>query len=144
MERAVSYTHLDVYKRQTESRLIALAAWMRENYGSTMIQALRTVLPIQEKIKAKEKKYICLDISEEAGTQLLKELEQTRFKARTRLLRELLEKKRLDYTHAAKELGTTSAVVKKFQEQGIIRIEYDEIMRTSLNTGCLLYTSRCV
>ena len=54
----------------TESRLIALAAWMRENYGSTMIQALRTVLPIQEKIKAKEKKYICLDISEEAGTQL--------------------------------------------------------------------------
>ena len=40
----------------TESRLIALAAWMRENYGSTMIQALRTVLPIQEKIKAKEKK----------------------------------------------------------------------------------------
>lgn len=119
----------------TESRLIVLAAWMRENYGSTMIQALRTVLPIQEKIKAKEKKYICLDISEEAGTQLLKELEQTRFKARTRLLRELLEKKRLDYTHAAKELGTTSAVVKKFQEQGIIRIEYDEIMRTSLNTG---------
>ena len=119
----------------TESRLIALAAWMRENYGSTMIQALRTVLPIQEKIKAKEKKYICLDISEEAGMQLLKELEQTRFKARTRLLRELLEKKRLDYTHAAKELGTTSAVVKKFQEQGIIRIEYDEIMRTSLNTG---------
>ena len=119
----------------TETRLIALAAWMRENYGSTMIQALRTVLPIQEKIKAKEKKYICLDISEEAGTQLLKELEQTRFKARTRLLRELLEKKRLDYTHAAKELGTTSAVVKKFQEQGIIRIEYDEIMRTSLNTG---------
>ena len=119
----------------TESRLIALAAWMRENYGSTMIQALRTVLPIQEKIKAKEKKYICLDISEEAGTQLLKELEQTRFKARTRLLRELLEKKRLDYTQAAKELGTTSAVVNKFQEQGIIRIEYDEIMRTSLNTG---------
>ena len=60
----------------TESRLIALAAWMRENYGSTMIQALRTVLPIQEKIKAKEKKYICLDISEEAGTQLLKEPEE--------------------------------------------------------------------
>ena len=49
---------------------------------------------------------------------MLKELEQTRFKARTRLLRELLEKKRLDYTHAAKELGTTSAVVKKFSGAG--------------------------
>ena len=40
----------------TESRLIILAAWMRENYGSTMIQALKTVLPIQEKIRAKEKR----------------------------------------------------------------------------------------
>ena len=117
----------------TESRLIALAAWMRENYGSTMIQALRTVLPVQEKIRAKEKKYICLAISEDAGCQMLKELEQTRFKARTRLLRELLEKKRLDFTRASKELGATSAVVKKMKEQGIIRIEYDEIMRNPLN-----------
>lgn len=40
----------------TESRLIALAAWMKENYGSTMIQALKTVLPIKEKIRAKEKR----------------------------------------------------------------------------------------
>ena len=117
----------------TESRLIILAAWMRENYGSTMIQALRTVLPVQEKIRAKEKKYICLAISEDAGCQMLKELEQTRFKARTRLLRELLEKKRLDFTRASKELGATSAVVKKMKEQGIIRIEYDEIMRNPLN-----------
>ena len=119
----------------TESRLIALAAWMRENYGSTMIQALKTVLPIQEKIKAKEKKYICLDIPEKEGHKLLADLEKTRFRARTRLLRELLEKKRLDFTFASKELGATSAVVKKMQEQGVIRIEYDEIMRNSLNTG---------
>ena len=49
----------------TESRLIALAAWMKENYGSTMIQALKTVLPIQERVKAKEKKYICLNIPED-------------------------------------------------------------------------------
>ena len=30
----------------TLSRLIALAGWMRESYGSTMIQALKTVLPV--------------------------------------------------------------------------------------------------
>ena len=119
----------------TESRLIALAAWMKENYGSTMIQALRTVLPIQERVKAKEKKYICLNIPEDTGYQILADLEKTRFKARTRLLKELLEKKRLEFTLASKELGTTSAVVKKMQEQGIIRIEYDEIMRNSLDTS---------
>lgn len=119
----------------TESRLIALAAWMKVNYGSTMIQALKTVLPIQERVKAKEKKYICLDIPEDTGYQILADLEKTRFKARTRLLKELLEKKRLEFALASKELGTTSAVVKKMQEQGIIRIEYDEIMRNSLDTS---------
>ena len=43
-------------RETTESRLIALAGWMKENYGSTMIQALKTVLPIQKKMKAQEKK----------------------------------------------------------------------------------------
>lgn len=38
----------------TESRLIALAAWMKETYGSTMIQALKTVLPVKDKIRAKK------------------------------------------------------------------------------------------
>ena len=119
----------------TESRLIALAAWMKENYGSTMIQALKTVLPIQEKIKAKERRYICLNISEDEGYQILADLEKTRFRARTRLLKELLEKKRLDSAQASKKLGATSAVIKKMQEQGIIRIEFDEILRNSMDTS---------
>ena len=117
----------------TESRLIILAAWMRENYGSTMIQALKTVLPIQEKIRAKEKRYLCLNVSEEEGRKILEGLEKTRFKARTRLLRALLDKKRLEYTLAVKELGATSAVVGKMKEQGILRIEYDEIFRNSID-----------
>ena len=118
----------------TESRLIALAAWMKENYGSTMIQALKTVLPIKEKIRAKEKRYLSLSISEEKAAEILAQLEKTRFKARTRLLRELLQKKRLDYTMASRELGVAASVVKKLEEQGILHIEYDEVQRNSLNT----------
>ena len=95
----------------TESRLIALAAWMKENYGSTMIQALKTVLPIKEKIRAKEKRYLSLSISEEKAAEILAQLEKTRFKARTRLLRELLQEKRLDYTTVSRELGVAASVV---------------------------------
>ena len=32
-----------------ESQMIALAGWMRENYGGTMNHALKTVLPVKEK-----------------------------------------------------------------------------------------------
>ena len=43
-----------------EGQLIALASWMKRMYGSTMNQALKTVLPVKEKAAAREKKYICL------------------------------------------------------------------------------------
>ena len=68
----------------TESRLIALAAWMKETYGSTMIQALKTVLPVKDKVRAKEKKLIFFTGEKAAAEELLKELEGSRFKARER------------------------------------------------------------
>ena len=39
-----------------ESKQIRLAAWIKENYGGTMIQALKTVLPVKTTVKAKENK----------------------------------------------------------------------------------------
>ena len=35
-----------------DTRLIELAWWMKEQYGSTMNQALKTVLPVKKKVKA--------------------------------------------------------------------------------------------
>src|SRR5699024_9518437 len=43
-----------------ETRLVALAAWMKESYGGTMIQALKTVLPIKKKEREREKKALVL------------------------------------------------------------------------------------
>ena len=47
-----------------ESKLVALAAWMKESYGGTMIQALKMVLPIKKKEKAKEKQKVRLLLRE--------------------------------------------------------------------------------
>ena len=41
---------------EIETKLIALAAWMKSNYGGTMLQSLKTVLPIKEKENIKVKK----------------------------------------------------------------------------------------
>ena len=54
-----------------QARLIGLAAWIRNRYGSTMIQALKTVLPVKKKIRSKEKKTVYLEISNEEGQELL-------------------------------------------------------------------------
>lgn len=56
-----------------ESLLISLAWWLKERYGSTMNQALKTVLPVKQKVKPREKKVLksLLDHS-----QLLNALEE--------------------------------------------------------------------
>ncbi len=41
-----------------DSTLIELAWWMKNQYGSTMNQALKTVLPVRKKVKARNKKIV--------------------------------------------------------------------------------------
>ena len=117
----------------TEERLIALAAWMKNRYGSTMVQALKTVLPVREKVKAKEKRYVILNIDETKAAGLAEELEKGRCRARARLLRALLREPKLDYTRAAKELGMTSSVLKPLIDQGIVQVTQDEVYRMAID-----------
>ena len=117
----------------TEARLITLAAWMKERYGSTMVQALKTVLPVKDKVRAKEKRYIVLNISTEKAGELVRELEGGRCKARVRLIQALINENKLDYTRASKELGATATVIRPLVEQGVIRVIQDEVYRLSVD-----------
>ena len=117
----------------TEERLIALAAWMKNQYGSTMVQALKTVLPVREKVKAKEKRFFILNVSEEEAEKTAGKLERGRCKARARLVRALLEEKKLDYTKASKELGVTASVLRPLVDEGIVQVVQDEVYRMSVD-----------
>ena len=50
-------------KTAIESKLVALAAWMKENYGGTMIQALKTVLPVKRQERVKNQRTVELLLS---------------------------------------------------------------------------------
>ena len=113
----------------TESRLIALAAWMQETYGSTMIQALKTVLPVKDKVRAKEKRLIFFQGDRNVAEELLAELSGSRFRARERFLRAILESGSLEYTYASKELGANVSVLDFFEKKGMIRLESQEMYR---------------
>ena len=113
----------------TESRLIALAAWMKETYGSTMIQALKTVLPVKDKVRAKEKRLIFFQGDRNVAEEFLAELSGSRFRARERFLRAILESGSLEYTYASKELGANVSVLDFFEKKGMIRLESQEMYR---------------
>lgn len=108
---------------EIESRLIALAAWIARNYGSTMNQALKTVLPVKKKAAAKEQRELCLKVSEEKAEAFLEECRKKGFKAKERLMEALLGQGALDYSFAVKELKCSQQVIKGFLEKGLITIE---------------------
>lgn len=103
-----------------EDRLVALAAWMRDTYGSTMIQALRTVIPIKKKVQAKEKKTVCLLLDEKKGKELLEFYKRKNQKARYRLLEALLEEQELPRELVTGKLNISPSAIKAMEEQGIL------------------------
>ncbi len=112
-----------------QEQMILLAWWMKERYGSTMNQALKTVIPVKSKVAPKEEKtIISLKTSGELEA-LLVEAERKKFKARVRLYRALMENRRLPYRLTAEKLGITSAMLKPLEEKGIVRIQVDQRSR---------------
>ena len=117
-----------------ESQLIALAAWMRRNYGGTMNQALKTVIPIKQKTKAIERKTLRLLLSrEEAIHTLAKYEENKRTVARAKLLRELMEEKELDYTLVTQKLHISPAIIKSLEKEQILAIDVSTEYRNPVN-----------
>lgn len=112
-----------------EGRMVALAAWMKDHYGGTMIQALKTVLPIKQKEKAKVKRRVRLILDEEAGKKKLEEYLHKNQKARARLLAALLDEPVLDYELVTKKLNITHAVVSSLEEQNVAVLESEQVFR---------------
>ena len=116
-----------------ESRLIGLAAWIRNRYGSTMIQALKTVLPVKKKVRGREKRTVYLELSREAAREKLAVFQKKHQTARARLLSALIEEPVMPYELVTDKLNITGAVVKALQEQGIIGLKREKIYRNPVS-----------
>ncbi len=108
-----------------ESQLISLAAFLKRNYGSTMNQALKTVIPIKRKENEKLKKEISLNIPIEQAKIELNELltKKNHAVGKERLLRELLEVDVIDWELATKRLQVHSANIRDLEKKGIVRVD---------------------
>ena len=116
-----------------ESQLITLAAWMRKNYGGTMNQALKTVIPIKQKTKAVERKTLTLLLTKEEAMRTLALFEDKHFTAKARLLRELITEGELDYSVVTQKLHVSAATVKSLESQKILAIDMSKEYRNPVN-----------
>ncbi len=106
-----------------EGQLIALAAWIRENFGGTMNQALKTVIPVKQKTAEKEKRLIWLKPEAATAKALLGELQRKHQTARARLMEALLKQSPLPYETVTQKLNITASVIRAMQERELIRVE---------------------
>ncbi len=111
-----------------ESRLIKLAAWIRQNYGGTMNQALKTVIPIKKKVNNKVHKTIKLKLGkEQAESELAKAAKSKSTTARARLLQELINLNQIDYDVVIGKLSISSSTIKAME-----RLDMIDVISTTL------------
>ena len=116
-----------------ESQLIALAGWMRKNYGGTMNQALKTVIPIKHKTKAIERKILKLLIDKEEAIHTLAKYEDKHFTAKAKLLRELMKAGELEQTLVTQKLNVPTSTIKALERDHILEIYITKEYRNPVN-----------
>lgn len=115
-----------------ETRLIRLAAWIRQQYGSTMIQALQTVLPVKKEVKSRQSRTIVGLLQKEELEAILKACEKKHQWAKARLIRELLVQEQLPYSLVQRKLNLSSQTLKGLEKSGVIAIHSEIDYRNPL------------
>ena len=116
-----------------ESQLIALAGWMKKNYGATMNHALKTVIPIKKKSNAVEHKSVRLKLTEIEAKSELAEFERKHQKARVRLLSALIENPQMDQSMITQKLNVSGAVIRALETMGIVEVVSERSYRNPVS-----------
>ena len=113
-------------------KLLELAAWMKETYGSTMITALKTVLPVKQKVQSVKKRTIKLMVSQDKAKELLEDMQKKHQVARERLLTELIRERELPYEMLTGKLHISKPTIDYFVEKGLAIVESEDVYRIPL------------
>lgn len=116
-----------------EGQLIQLAGWMKEEYGSSMLQALKTVLPVRQKVEAVVRKRIVWQMPQEKRRLFIASLSPKRNAAQLRLLEALTEDGELPYEAVTQKLHISASTIKSLQTNGVIRVIEESQYRNPLS-----------
>ncbi len=122
-----------------ENLQIRLAAWMKHTYGSTMIAALKTVIPVKQKVKAIEKRDLFPGLSAERLAFQIAAYERRHLEKRVRFLTDLREKAPIPYEEATKTYGLTPAMVRDMETKGILVSKKETQYRNPVSADASLH-----
>lgn len=112
--------------------MIKLALWLKTHYGCTMNKALKTVIPVKDKINHKVKRAICLNITEDKADELLT-VYKKKAKAKHRLLEALVNEPVIDSDIVKMKLNISASTIKAMEEDGVINVKTEEYYRNPVS-----------
>ena len=125
-----------------ESHLLSLAYWIKQNYGSTMSDAIKAVMPVRREVKEQVTRIIYPSVSRSVLEEYAREFERKHNAARVRMLRALLMledesyNEGIDYGYAIHNLKMTASVLNGLKEKGIINISAVRDYRNPVAMTC--------
>ncbi|MCR4842014.1 MAG: primosomal protein N' [Eubacterium sp.] len=128
---------------EAHGRMIELAAWMKKNYGGTMNQALKTVLPVKKKVKEKVHRSVSLAVGRDKAMEALSIYDRKKYRARARLIGALLNEESVPCEVLTDKLNVTSRVITALEKEGLVSVRERKIDRNPLSlTGDGTYDTR--
>ena len=114
-----------------DDKMISLAFWMKDHFGSTANDALKCVIPVKRVVKNKVDKTILAAVSKEELIEAAAKAEKRHYAAKVRLLNELI----LEYDNGLKhslvtdKLNILNSTISALERDGLIKIESSVVYR---------------
>ncbi len=118
-----------------DSHLIYLAYWIKETFGGTINDALKTVIPVRKAVKIKEQKSVQLVVDLKQANQLYFEYQRKNNKAKLRLLEALMKEPSLNYDMVINKLNIPRATLQGMEQQGVTKTVSEQIYRNPVQSG---------
>lgn len=117
-----------------DERMIKLAYWMKTNYGSTINQALKTVIPVKEKVKQVNNRTVRLLISQREALSLSEEYRTSKRK-QSEILKFLSDNPVCDYRKITQQMGQVRQSLTALSDAGLIEIDTQRVFRNELEAA---------
>lgn len=117
-----------------DERMIKLAYWMKTNYGSTINQALKTVIPVKEKVKQVNNRTVRLLISPREALSLSEEYRTSKRK-QSEILKFLSDNPVCDYRKVTQQMGQVRQSLTALSDAGLIEIDTQRVFRNELEAA---------
>lgn len=117
-----------------DERMIKLAYWMKTNYGSTINQALKTVIPVKEKVKQVNNRTVRLLISPREALSLSEEYRTSKRK-QSEILKFLYNNPVCDYRKVTQQMGQVRQSLTALSDAGLIEIDTQRVFRNELEAA---------